>query len=76
MSVENPAGDVKLTLEEPLRGKMEPGSELQFSGAAKEYQKDPFLLTLATDKDQISGWKPVAPAGKKSGGATSKKKAQ
>ena len=77
MAVENPAGDVKLTFEEPLRGKMEPGSELQFSGEAKEYTKDPFMLTLATDKDQISGWKPeVIHTPKKSGGSTAKKKAQ
>jgi hypothetical protein len=75
MAVQNPAGDVTLKLEEPLRGKMEPGSELRFSGTATGYQKDPYMLILSTDKDQIEGWKPEVIHTKKSG-AASKKKAQ
>jgi len=69
MAVENPAGDVTLELLEPLKGKMEVGSELQFSGQAKAYNKDPYMLTMETDVDHIVGWKPEVvhhrPTGKK-----------
>lgn len=61
LSIEKPEGDVTLTFETPLPGKMDPGAEIEFSGAAKSYTKDPYMLTLASEKDQISGWKP-APA--------------
>lgn len=57
LAVEKPGvGDVKLTFETPLPGKMEPGEELSFSGVAKAYTKDPYMLTLETDKDNIEGW--------------------
>jgi len=70
LAVENPAGDVTLTFETPLPGKMEPGSEIEFSGAVKAYNKDPYMLTMESEKDMISGWKPVPtpvhrPVGKK-----------
>jgi hypothetical protein len=72
MAVDNPEGDVTLTFEEPLHGKMDVGTELEFSGTATAFVKSPYMLTLSTDKDQIVGWKP-APMQKKS---TPKKKAQ
>jgi hypothetical protein len=61
VAVENPAGDVTLKFETALPGKMDVGTEIEFSGTAKAYTKDPFMLTLETEKDQIVGWKPVAP---------------
>lgn len=57
LAVEKPGvADVTLKLETPLPGKMEAGEELEFDGVAKEYTKDPFMLTLETDKDKIVGW--------------------
>ena len=48
--------DVTLELSGALPGKMEPGEELQFEGVAKSYTKQPFMLVLGTDPDQIAGW--------------------
>jgi hypothetical protein len=77
IAVKDQAGDVTLQLEMPLRGKMDPGAELEFWGTAKAYTKSPYMLTLdvADPKTDIVGWKPVAappargrgPAPKKTG---------
>ena len=57
LAVEKPnVGDVTLKFEMPLPGKMEPGEEISFEGEAKAYTKDPYMLTLETDKDKIEGW--------------------
>ncbi len=58
--------DVTLELSGALPGKMEPGEELQFEGVAKSYTKQPFMLVLETDPNQIVGWtgKNLAPARK------------
>lgn len=50
------AGDITLKLDEALPGKMEPGSEIEIKGTAKAYSKDPYMLTLETDKEGIKGW--------------------
>lgn len=62
MAYKDPAGDITLLLDTPLRGKMDIGSELEFEGQATAYTKAPFMLTLKIDenKDKIIGWKPVA----------------
>lgn len=52
-------GDVPnatLNLDEALPGKMDPGGDISFSGAAKEFSKDPFMLTFAVDPDDVEGW--------------------
>jgi hypothetical protein len=71
LAVENPeVADVTLKLEEPLPGKMDPGGEIEFSGTAKAYTKEPFMLTFEVDKDDISGWTGKGPAGPgRAGGA-------
>jgi len=48
--------DCTLTFETPLAGKMEPGEELEFEGVAKSFTKEPYMLTLAVDKDKLTGW--------------------
>jgi len=78
MSYKDPAGDITLVLETPLRGKMEIGSELEFEGQATAYTKAPFMLTLkigeGENKDKIVGWKPIAaPPTPKKTGTTPKK---
>lgn len=57
LAVEKPdVPDVTLKFEEALPGKMEPGSDLEFSGVAKDYTKSPYMLTLAVDKADLTGW--------------------
>jgi tetratricopeptide (TPR) repeat protein len=64
LAIEKPdVADVTLKLEEPLPGKMDPGGEIEFSGTAKAYTKEPFMLTFEVDKDDISGWTGKGPAG-------------
>jgi hypothetical protein len=61
--------DCTLTFETALPGKMEPGEELEFEGVAKAFTKDPYMLTLAVDKDKLTGWTgknaPAAPGAAK-----------
>lgn len=74
LAVEKPdVPDVTLKFETPLPGKMEPGEELSFDGVASAYTKDPYMLTLDTDKDKIEGWTGKNAVPKKSG---TKKKSQ
>jgi tetratricopeptide (TPR) repeat protein len=57
LSVDEDKPQVTLKLENPLPGKAEPGTELQFEGQASEFTKDPFMLTLDVEsKDKIEGW--------------------
>lgn len=57
LAIENPAmGDVTLKLDSALPGKMEPGEEIEFSGVAKSYTKDPFMVTFEVEKSKIVGW--------------------
>jgi hypothetical protein len=75
IAYKDPAGDITLTFDTPLHGKMDPGAELSFFGAAVAYQVMPtYMLTLkiGDPKTDLVGWKslPVAPA---RGRATPKK---
>jgi hypothetical protein len=57
LAIEKPGvADAKLVLETALPGKMEAGEELEFDGVAKEYQKDPYMITFDVTKEQIDGW--------------------
>jgi hypothetical protein len=72
LAVEGAAADVTLKLEEPLPGMMEAGGEISFSGAAKAYTKDPYMLTFAVSKEDIEGWTGKGPAGARAPGAAKK----
>jgi len=72
------AADVKLVLTEPLPGMMDPGGEISFNGVAKEFSKDPYMITFEVDPADVEGWTgkgpaPARGAGKKGGPATKKK---
>lgn len=59
--------EVTLVLDKVLRGKADPGTEIEFTGVAKEYTKDPFSLKLEVDNekaDKLKGWPVSAPAPK------------
>jgi tetratricopeptide (TPR) repeat protein len=65
--------DVTIKLDEPLPGKMDPGGEISFSGAAKEFTKEPFMVTFESAPDDIEGWTGKGPAGAaRPAGATKK----
>jgi tetratricopeptide (TPR) repeat protein len=59
--------EVTLKLENPLRGKAEPGTVIQFEGVPSAFTKEPFMLTFDVDsKDKIQGWPAqAAPPAKK-----------
>jgi hypothetical protein len=59
--------EVTLKFENPLPGKAEPGTEIEFEGVPGAFTKEPFMLTFDVDgKDKIAGWPAQAapPAGK------------
>jgi len=78
LSIGGGAPDVTLKLDEPLPGKMDPGGEISFFGAAKEFAKDPFMVTFEVAPADIEGWTGKGPAaaprpgGKKAAPATKK----
>src|SRR5262249_15208593 len=67
-------GEVTLTVDGGLRGKADPGTEIELSGVAKAFSKEPFMLTFEVEKDQLKGWPAqAAPATKKATGGGAKK---
>ena len=57
--------DVTLKLENPMRGKADAGTPLEFEGVVNSYTKDPFMLTLDVDDNaKVVGWPAPAPAKK------------
>ena len=64
------AAELTIEIEEKgfLPGKVEPGTELEFQGVAKEFVADPFNLMVTAEKEKITGWTGVATKG-----ATTKK---
>ena len=66
LAVEKPdVADVKLVLEEPLPGKMDPGGDISFFGSAEELSKSPYMITfkIVDPKEDIEGWTGKGPAG-------------
>ncbi len=48
--------EIVLKLSSPLSSGADPGAEIEFEGTAEAYSKDPFRLTVTTDKSKIYGW--------------------
>jgi len=66
LAIEKPdVADVKLVLEEPLPGKMEPGGDISFFGSAEEFSKSPYMVTfkIVDPKEDLEGWTGKGPAG-------------
>jgi hypothetical protein len=73
IAIEKPdVADVKLVLEEPLPGKMDPGGDISFFGSAEELSKSPYMITFKVTKDDIEGWTGKGPAGAHAPGAAKK----
>ncbi len=56
-STATPAAEITLVLDPPLTGKPETGGTIEWNGVPKAFSKDPFMLTMETDKDKIDGLK-------------------
>jgi len=50
-----PVPEITLKLDAALTGKVETGGEIQFNGVPSAFTKDPFMLTLDTEKAKIDG---------------------
>jgi hypothetical protein len=49
--------EVTLKFENPLSGKAEPGTEIEFEGVPSAFTKEPFMLAFDVEgKDKIQGW--------------------
>ena len=44
-----------------LKGRAEPGAEIEFESMGLEFVSDPFMLTVEVEKDKITGWPALAP---------------
>jgi hypothetical protein len=64
----NPVAEITLKLDAPLVGKPETGGTIQWTGVPKAFTKDPFMLTMETEKAKVENLKTspcaVAPAKK------------
>lgn len=58
--------EATLMLDSPLKGTVEPGTELTFVGVPSSYTKDPFMITFDVEKKSVKGLGdaagPAAPA--------------
>ena len=54
---DNKSPEVALKLDTALTGKPEAGTEIQWEGVPTAFSKDPFLLTMDTEKAKIEGLK-------------------
>lgn len=55
LNVDNPAGDATLEFEGPIKGTIDPGTEVKFKGGVDSFTKDPYNLTFKVDKDDVEG---------------------
>jgi len=53
--------ELTLTLDAPA-GKVDPGTKLTFTGVAKSYTKDPFMVAMEAEKKDVKGLPAAAPA--------------
>ncbi len=55
VSVDDPVGDATLVFAAPLRGKIDAGLEVEFSGTVESYTKQPFNVRFTVDRKDING---------------------
>jgi len=46
--------ELMIKLSRPLKASYPPGTVVLFQGAAREFTRDPFMLTLEVDQDQYT----------------------
>ncbi len=55
VNVDNAAGDATLKFENPLKGTIDPGTAFKFKGVVESFVKEPYMLTLTADKEDVDG---------------------
>jgi hypothetical protein len=56
LNVESAGGDLTLQFENPLKGMpLDPGTEVSFKGVVEAFVKDPYMLTVTVDKEDVEG---------------------
>jgi hypothetical protein len=55
VNVDSPMGDATLKFENPLKGTIDPGTALMFKGVVESFTKEPYMLSLTVDKEDIDG---------------------
>jgi hypothetical protein len=55
VSVDSPMGDATLKFENPLKGTVDPGTALMFKGVVESFTKEPYMLSLTVEKEDIDG---------------------
>jgi hypothetical protein len=70
----SPVAEISLKLDAPLTGKPEIGGTIQWTGVPKAFTKDPFMLTIETEKAKVENLKttPCGPAPAKKAGSKKK----
>jgi hypothetical protein len=63
VNVDNAAGDATLKFENPLKGTFDPGMDIKFKGVVDSFQKEPYMLTFAAEKEDVDGLPASAFAG-------------
>jgi tetratricopeptide (TPR) repeat protein len=63
VNVDSLAGDATLKFENPLKGTIDPGSDIKFKGVVDSFVKDPYMLTFTADKEDVDGIPAAAFAG-------------
>jgi hypothetical protein len=63
----NAVAEISLKLDAPLAGRPETGGTIQWTGVPKAFTKDPFMLTMETEKAKVENLKttPCGPAAAK-----------
>jgi tetratricopeptide (TPR) repeat protein len=52
---DGPTGDATLVFEAAIKGKLEPGAEIEFAGAPQSYTKDPYNMKFVVDRKNVTG---------------------
>ena len=55
VAVDNAAGDATLVFAAPLRGKIDAGTEIEFSGVVESYTKEPYNVRLKAERKDVTG---------------------
>jgi hypothetical protein len=55
VNVDSAMGDATLKFENPLKGTVDPGTALKFKGVVDAFTKEPYMLSLNVEKEDIDG---------------------
>ena len=59
---DGPTGDATLVFDAAIKGKLDPGVEIEFAGAPQSYTKDPYNLKFVVDRKNVTGLPAGGPA--------------